>query len=1383
MQKKQNQNPKAVNQLNPLSQISTLKKQLKDCQASQRFYISRHIHTLEKKLRAQSSHAQEKSTVKPSDKSVDKSYLEKELQKIQSKINVSVEKRAERFKKLPTPEYPDLLPVAQRREEIIKTIAENQVTIICGETGSGKTTQLPKMCLELGRGVDGYIGHTQPRRLAARSVAARIAEELKTELGTVVGYKVRFHDQTRDDSYVKLMTDGILLAEIRNDRYLNQYDTLIIDEAHERSLNIDFLLGYLRWLLPRRKDLKVIITSATIDPQRFAKHFSLGGKDAPIIEVSGRTYPVEIRYHSLIPDKKKASEDQEEEKEKDMLQAIVDASDELMQEAPGGILVFLSGEREIREASEALRKHHKPSVEILPLFARLSAAEQNKIFHPTGARRIVLATNVAETSLTVPGIKYVIDTGLARISRYSWRSRVQRLPIEKVSQASANQRSGRCGRTSDGIAIRLYAEDNFDSRAEFTLPEIQRTNLASVILQLASLNLGDVYKFPYLEAPDAGMIRDGYKLLFELGAVNKATGENINITPIGRQLAGLPTDPRLGRMLLAARDQGVSEEVLVIVSALSIQDVRERPMDKQQASDQKHSRFKDETSDFISLLRLWDYYHDKNGELSQGQLRKLCRQEFLSYMRLREWNETYRQLRMSLKDSKVLDHASQQKTKAQIKKKVINKNKTSEKLTDDEDKYLPKYDAIHQSLLIGLLSNIGFKEENQEYQGANNRKFYIFPASGLRKKSPKWIMSSEIVETSRLFARTVARIQPQWVEYAAKHLLKYHYSEPRWEKKAAQVAADEKSSLYGITITPKRRVNFGSIDSVVSRQLFIRHALVYGEYECKADFFKHNRALIEEVENLEAKARRRDILVDEEILYDFYDKLIPENIYSGPSFEKWRITFEKNNKDALMLTRDYLMQRDDSHVQGEQYPDHVRVAEMMLPLRYHFEPGAEDDGVTVRVPAAALNQLPAHSFDYLVPGMLEEKVIEFIRSLPKQVRKQFVPAPEYAKACLESLDVDSESIVLAISEALRRMTGFEIDSDLLRSHQFSDHMKMRYEVVDESGKVIRTGRDLEKLKQSVGYKAASGLSKVKTKSSDSIERSGIQEWDFKPLPETIVMDMSGMKIKAWPALVDEGDSVAIKLFDSPQQAQQQSGLLRLILLKFKDEQKAMIKLLPQADKMCLYYASTGKCDELKSSIVKNVFRLNFIEDNLLENAHGTGLDEERFSSQIESKKGNLQQTKDELCQQLLTLLSLNHDIRKQLKGNIDFTMLETLNDIKDQLQALVYPGFLDELSMEELRQYPRYLKAILKRLDKLAGDAHKDRALRLQVQGLWDDYNALIKKKGGSAKQSGLKELTDFRWMLEEFRVSLFAQDLGTAYPVSEKRLSAKWKELQTLAN
>ena len=1364
------QKPKNDIKINPAQQQKALRLLLKDCRRSQHFQLSRRIHQL--------------FNVKKDEKK----YLAK-IQKLEKDIQSSIENRQFRLDNLPKPEYPQELPVAERREEIIKTIRNNQVTIICGETGSGKTTQIPKMCLELGRGVDGIIGHTQPRRIAARSVAERIAQELKTELGSVVGYKVRFHDRTQKDSYIKLMTDGILLAEIRNDRFLNQYDTLIIDEAHERSLNIDFLLGYLRWLLPKRKDLKVIITSATIDPESFARHFNFTGKEednAPIINVSGRTFPVEIRYNSLIPDKDQDESEKEEAKEKDMLQAVVDATDELMAEAPGGILVFFSGEREIRLASEKLRKHHKASVEILPLFARLSGAEQSKIFNPSGGRRIILATNVAETSLTVPGIKYVIDTGLARISRYSWRSRVQRLPIEKISQASANQRSGRCGRTSAGITIRLYAEDDFESRPEFTLPEIQRTNLASVILQLTSLNLGDVYNFPYVEAPDIGMIRDGYKLLFELGAVTKPKGENIQITPIGRELASYPTDPRLARMLLAAREYGVLEEILVIVSALSIQDVRERPIDRQQASDQKHSRFKDENSDFISLLKLWDYYHEKNKELTQNHFRKLCKREFLSYMRLREWNETYRQLRLSCKEN---DHKINQKALEKTPPHFLNKSivKVKKKRhplntkVEEEDKYVTNYNAIHQSLLTGLLSNIGFKEENNEFQGVNNRKFYVFPGSALHKKPPKWIMAAELVDTSRLFARTVAKIQPDWVEYAANHLLTYHYSEPRWEKRREQVVADEKSSLYGMVVSPKTRVNFGPIDPTTSRQLFIRHALVYGEYRCNDEFFKHNRALIEEIEELEAKSRRRDILVDEEILYDFYDKLIPEKIYNGPAFQKWRNSFERNHPYGLKLTKDYLMQRDDSHVQNEQYPDHLTISDMVLPLNYHFEPGKKDDGVTVKVPAAALNQLSPHNFDYLVPGMLEEKITEFIKSLPKQIRKQFVPAPEYAKACLESINTDREenpknvstptSLVYSIAEALRKITGHRIEEELLENFSFSDHMQMRYEVVDESGKTIKAGRNLDILKTQVSYKSKS---KKTNTLSNSLERSGITEWDFDILPETVVMDVSGMKIKAWPALVDEKTSASIQLFDSPQQASRQNGVLRLILLKFASEQKQLIKKIPDIQKMCLNYASTGKCDELKSSIIENVYRLTFLSDSLQRHKNAVGLSEQEYASHLQKHSKNLPENLQELCNQLSTVLELNHAIRKQLKGKIDLSLLETLNDVKDQINALVYPGFLDELSLEELRQYPRYLKAILKRLDKLQGDAHKDRGLRLQIQSLWDDYKKLLEKQGWT------DELRDFRWMLEEFRVSLFAQDLGTAYPVSEKRLSKRFNEIRS---
>ncbi|HIO91644.1 MAG TPA: ATP-dependent RNA helicase HrpA [Leucothrix mucor] len=1289
------------------NQLNQLKKQLADCPRSQFFSFNRRIQQLHKK------------------------FSDNSFQKLHQQITTAIEKRQRRLDNLPTPSYPEQLPVSKRREEIIKIIAENQVTILCGETGSGKTTQIPKMCLELGRGVDGLIGHTQPRRLAARSVATRIAEELKSELGTHVGYKVRFHEKQNDNTYIKLMTDGILLAEIRSDRFLSQYDTLIIDEAHERSLNIDFILGYLRWLLPRRKDLKVVITSATIDPERFSKHFN----NAPIIEVSGRTFPVDIHYRPLISDDK-------DDKDRDMIGAVIEAADELHRAGPGDILVFFSGEREIREAAEALRKHQPASTEVLPLFSRLSNAEQNRIFHPSGRHRIILSTNVAETSLTVPGIKYVIDTGVARISRYSWRSRVQRLPIERISQASANQRSGRCGRVSDGIAIRLYSEEDFNARDEFTMPEILRTNLASVILMMSTLNLGKIEAFPFVEPPDSRMVRDGFKLLYEIGAVDG----DYKVTPLGRRLAHLPIDTRLARMLLAANDEGALREVLIIVSALAIQDPRERPLDKQQAADEKHSRFKDKKSDFISYLNLWNYYQEKRKELSQGQLRRLCKKEFLSYMRMREWFDTHKQLHLSLQNAKLKESPQEANP-----------------------------DAIHRSLLTGLLGHIGFQEEKREYLGANGRKFYVFPGSGVSKKPPKWVMAAELVETSRLYARTVAAIQPQWVEQLGKHLLRHHYSEPRWEKRPAQVAASERTSFYGITITPQRRINFGPIDTVVSRQIFIRHALVYGEYQCKAPFFLHNLRLVEDIETLEAKSRRRDILVDEDTLYDFYDQHLPQHIYSGKAFEKWRKKVENKNPETLFLTKELLMQRDDSHVDHNLYPDHLTVQGMQLPLRYHFEPGSKDDGVTIRVPFAALGQLKSANFEYLVQGMLEEKIIYFIRSLPKQVRKQFVPAPEYAKACMESIKPSDTAFIPAIAHQLHRMTGNEIDIQILKAINFEDHLLMRFEVVDESGTVIKAGRDLEQLKGITRQKTTEQISKQKT---NTIEREGLTSWDFDVLPETVIIDSMGMKIKAWTALVDQGETVAIKLFDSAEKAQQQTGLLKLIMLACSKESRYLKSNLPNIQQHCLHYASTGKCEELKKSIIVNSFRLCFDTDNF------NCAKQQDFAAHVEKHRSKLVSQTTDICHQLDTILSFHHKVKKALKGNVNPAWLDALSDITEHSQSLVYVGFLDNLDMHELRQYPRYLKGLQRRIEKLIDNSHKDRGLRLQVQSHWRSYQILMAKDKGNKHLFSPQykaALQDYRWMLEEFRISLFAQELGTAMPISEKRLKKRWREINEL--
>lgn len=1275
------------------SALYTLKKQLIHCRTTDHFQLRNRLNRLEKK------------------------FIEPAYQKLVADIQQSCTFRQQRTDNRPIPDYPAELPVSLRRDEIIHTIKNHQVVILCGETGSGKTTQIPKMCLDAGRGINGFIGLTQPRRIAARSVSSRLAEELHSDRHTA--YKIRFQDRTDKDTYIKVMTDGILLAEIQHDRFLNQYDTLIIDEAHERSLNIDFLLGYLKWLLPRRRDLKVVITSATIDPQRFSQHFN----NAPIIEVSGRTYPVEIRYRPLVTD-------HEDQHDRDILHRIIEAVDELKHEAQGDILIFLSGEREIRETAEALRKQNYRDTEVLPLYARLSSKEQNRIFRPHRGQRIILSTNVAETSLTVPGIKYVIDPGEVRISRYSWRSRVQRLPIEKISQASANQRAGRCGRTSDGIAIRLYAEEDYLGRAEFTDPEIVRTNLASVILQMAAVRLGNIEQFSFVEAPDQRLIKDGFKLLFELNAVN----EKHQLTALGKQLSRLPVDPRLGRMLIAAERLGAVKEVLIIVSALAIQDPRERPMEKQQAADEKHARFKDKKSDFLSYLKLWAYYHEQKSTLSQNKLRKLCQKEFLSFMRLREWNDVHQQIRRSL--------------------------------TLKENSQEAHEDSIHQSLLTGLLSHIGNKDEEHAYLGSHNRKFMIFPGSGVFKKSPKWVMAAEMVETSRLYARTVGKIQPQWLEDYASHLIKHHYSEPHWQKRSAQVGGYERLSLYGLTINPRRTINFGPVDPVLSRRIFIRHALVYAEYDTKAPYFRHNQALIAEIEVLEAKSRRRDILVDEEMLFDYYDNIVPATIYNGRAFEQWRKKAEKNNAKALFLTKDYLLQRDPHHVKSNAYPDQLTLEETTLPLRYHFEPGNEKDGVTVRIPHILINQINPDHFDYLVPGMLAEKITAIIRALPKQIRKQFVPAPEYAKACTENMQHDQQKpFYNTLNHHLRRMTGQTIPEDIWQNLVLPEHLKMRYEICDEKGKVLNASRDFSHLKSTL---KKTTVQTINQQSHHPLEQTGITQWDFADLPNDLIINTAGVSIRTYPALVDQQNSVAVKLFDTAEKAhsQHEKGVLRLFILNNQDLYKQLRKSLPNIHKLCLYYTPTGTCDSLKNSIVHAAFRYSYLTTD-----PQTLRDEKTFTHLLKQNRCEVTKNSAMLCRTLEPLLKMHFEIHKRLKGNIKPNWLEALNDINDQLKHLVYAGFLEQMTMDELRHYPRYLKAMLRRLDKLESSPQRDRELRLQVQPHWQQYKEKV------AKNSEVKEsLKSYRWMIEEFRVSLFAQELGTEYSVSSKRLDKLWR-------
>ncbi|EGQ8322314.1 ATP-dependent RNA helicase HrpA [Vibrio cholerae] len=1230
----------------------------------------------------------------------------------------------QRKQQMPKIEYPALLPVSQKRDDIAKAIAHHQVVIVAGETGSGKTTQLPKICAELGRGKYGLIGHTQPRRLAARSVANRIAEEMETELGGFVGYKVRFTDQISDQTQIKLMTDGILLAEIQNDRFLNQYDTIIIDEAHERSLNIDFILGYLKQLLPRRPDLKVIITSATIDPERFSKHFS----NAPIIEVSGRTYPVEVRYRPLAGD-------DDSESDRDQLEGIFQAVDELCDEGLGDILIFMNGEREIRDTADALSKRNLRDTEIVPLYARLSAGEQNKIFQPHAGRRIVLATNVAETSLTVPGIKYVIDPGTARISRYSYRTKVQRLPIEPISQASANQRKGRCGRTEEGICIRLYSEEDFLSRPEFTDPEILRTNLASVILQMTALGLGDIEAFPFVEAPDKRNIQDGVRLLEELGAINDQIKDpKKRLTESGKQLARLPIDPRLARMVLEASKLGCLKEVMIIASALSIQDPRERPSDKQQSADDKHRRFNHEDSDFLTLVNLWHYIGQQQKALTSNQFRRQCKLDYLNYLRVREWQDVYTQLHQSTREMGF-------------------------KLNDEPG----SYHAVHSAILVGLLSHIGMKDqEKNEYHGARNARFNIFPASGLFKKQPKWVMSAELVETSKLWARVVAKIEPAWIEPLAKHLIKRSYSEPHWSKKNAAVMAYEKVMLYGIPIVPKRLVNYGTIDPVLSREIFIRSALVEGDWETKHAFFKQNRALLAEVEELEHKSRRRDILVDDEELFQFYDQRVGTEVVSGRHFDAWWKTASRKTPDLLSFEKEMLFKGDASHITDLDYPNFWHQGNLKLKLSYQFEPGENSDGVTVHIPLPILNQVEPHGFDWQIPGLRHELVVSLIKSLPKTLRKNFVPAPNYADAFLARVTPFEMPLLDAMEKELRRMTGVTVLREDWKLDQLPAHLKITYRAVDHRNRKLNESCDLHELKESLKEKVQETLSQV---ADDDIEQRDLHTWSFGELPKVYQQKRGGFEVRAYPALVDKKDSVEIKLFETEQEqlSAMRAGQRRLILLNVPSPIKYLHANLPNKSKLGLYFNPYGKVlDLIDDCIACGV-------DKLIEERGGMVWEPQAFEALKEHVRAELGDTVVEIAKQVETILTTAYNINKRLKGKVDFTMAFALSDVKAQIEGLIFSGFATECGWKRLPDILRYMRAIERRMEKLPVDPNKDRLHMLKIESVANKYKELLNKiPKGMAIPDNVREI---RWMLEELRVSYFAQQLGTPYPVSDKRI------------
>ncbi|WP_446664215.1 ATP-dependent RNA helicase HrpA [Flexivirga sp. B27] len=1268
-------------------------------------------------------------------------------------------RREHRRTLVPAISYPQQLPVSAAKDEIAAAIRDHQVVVIAGETGSGKTTQLPKICLELGRGLGGLIGHTQPRRIAARSVAERIAEELDVTLGETVGYQMRFADHTSKDSLVKVMTDGVLLAELQRDRDLRRYDTLIIDEAHERSLNIDFILGYLRQLLPRRPDLKVIITSATIDPQRFADHFTIEGQPpVPVIEVSGRTYPVEVRYRPLI------REEGEQEVDIDQVTGISDAVLELWTETPrssgvpakyseersggetswgggdGGpqdILVFCSGEREIRDAADALTALELPATEILPLYARLSTAEQHRVFKRSGKRRIVLATNVAETSLTVPGIRYVVDTGTARISRYSQRTKVQRLPIEPISKASARQRSGRCGRVADGVCIRLYAEEDFDARPDFTDPEILRTNLASVILQMTSLGLGDVARFPFVEPPDPRQVTDGVRLLEELGAVEtRGTQQRRKLTRTGRTIAALPVDPRMARMLVAAAENGALREVLVIVAALSIQDVRERPADLQAQADQSHARFKHETSDFLTLLNLWRYLKEQRKSLSSSAFRRMCKREYLHYLRIREWQDLHAQLKRVAKQHDL----------------TPSDNPAGE-------------DAIHQALLAGLLSQIGLRDpDKRDYQGSRNARFSIQPGSTLFRRQPDYVMSAELVETTRLWARTNARVDPAWAERLGAHLVKRQYAEPHWSRKRGSVMAAERVTLYGVPLVAGRQVAYGRINPELSRELFIRNALIEGDWETRHAFFRDNTQLLKRIADLEARARRRDLLVSDDELFDFYDARIPESVISAAHFDTWWKTESRKDPKLLTLTEDVLLRDDAAAVDATDYPKSWRQGDLKLRLTYQFEPGSDADGVTVHLPLDQLNQVTADGFDWLVPGVREELVTALIRALPKAIRRNFVPAPDHARKVLPQLDPDAGSITDELGAALRAQTGIAVPAADWDWSRVPDHLRMTFRVEDSRGRRLAEGKNLEALQEQLAGKVRGAVSRA----AADIERTGLTAWgDLGTLPATYEQRHGKRTVQGFPALVDHGDAVSLEVLPtaSEQAHSTREGIRRLILLNVDVPWKRIEGLFTTRQRLALGTNPHGSMRALMDDVLAAA-----VDDIVARDLpDGTVRDGAQFDEALRVVRQQLAPRVVAVVEALAPALDHAREVRLALDAMTQPSVEQLRAELEAQLTELVHPGFVADTGLARLRDLDRYLRGMLERIDKAPSDLARDRQRADEVAAVEEERRKLLAHVPKARHTD--PDVVDLRWQVEELRVSLFAQRLGTPRPVSVKRI------------
>ncbi|MCG3202846.1 MAG: hypothetical protein NFCOHLIN_02732 [Gammaproteobacteria bacterium] len=1225
----------------------------------------------------------------------------------------------------PVPSFPEELPVCARREEIARVIDAHQVVVVCGETGSGKSTQLPKICLSLGRGVRGLIGHTQPRRIAARTLAGRIAAELGSAVGAAVGYKVRFSEQVGENTYVKLMTDGILLAETQADRRLEAYDTLIIDEAHERSLNIDFLLGYLKSLLPKRPDLKVIITSATIDPEKFSRHFD----GAPIIEVSGRTYPVEIRYRPPAQD--------EETGEADVNAGVVEAVRELSRIDRGDILVFLPGEREIRDAADALGRERLGDTEVLPLYARLTAAEQQRIFDPHARRHIVLATNVAETSLTVPGVRYVIDTGLARVSRYSPRTKVQRLPIERISQSSADQRAGRCGRTAQGVCVRLYGEEDHLSRPAHTDPEIRRTNLAAVILQLESLGFGEVDEFPFLDPPEGRYVNDAYTLLYELGAVD----ESRTLTALGRTLARLPVDPRIGRLIVAGQEGHCLTELLIIAAVLGIQDPREFPLDARELATAAQAIFNDERSDFLWYVNFWNAYGEQARTLSKKRLAQWCREHYVSPARVREWRDTWNQLR-----------------------------ELASELTYRCNATPAEYSAVHRALLTGYLSQIAFRTDANEYLGTRGIKPAIFPGSTQFRRRPKWFVAAQIVETSRLYARNVGAVEPEWIEGVGAHLVKRSHSDPHWERRAGRVNAYERSTLLGLTIASGRRVDFGRINPAEARDIFIREALVNGEFDTDAPFLARNRALFEELRILEHKARRLDILADEQAVFDFYDQRIPENVCERRSFEQWLREAERADPELLFIPREYLL-RGEPATSG-LFPDQLRIGELDLSLSYRFEPGHGEDGVTVQVPMLALTQLPAEPFEWLVPGLIREKVGLLLRSLPKPQRRALAPIPQFVDRCLDRMPFRVGNLRAGLARHLGEIAGVGLSAADFRSEVLPEHLLMRFCVLDDRGRVLDGGRDLGELQRRLGGAVRASFAG----STGWQPRAGkITRWDFGRLPATVVVERAGTKVTGYPAIEDLGDAVQLRVVDSAARAGalSRAGLRRLFMLELGAQVKYLRQNLQDFQKMSLLFVPLGRADALREDIIAAVFERVFLTDA------GMPAGQEDFLRRREAGRAQIVPAAQALCAQLLECLERAQQLRERLAAPDHPASREALTDVRAQMQALVYPGFVSATPPERFRHLARYLKAAIARLDKLAREPARDRQRAEQLRPRLRRYAEYCGRHGGDAAPETLQA---YRWLLEEFRVSLFAQELGTATAVSAARLDREWQAITAAA-